>query len=342
LFGELPPTGVLPGLSQGQRSAQARQQWLVENFNQERDSKALDKLLASARRDRTASSILLNGLSAASFLLRSADVEEAHFVVRNSSTKELFGFCSTYFFKSSGTGHIGAIIVDPDRRKLSIGHSLHDRAIRALYQRKEIKTFHLGSRLPSIFLGIPKFDSGSHTRLSKWFTKLGWNTNVSTSVCNMMLTSLSTWTAPTGLGQTLANADVKYDLVHGMEYAEVVLCHVRNQDQPAVQEIYKIALQDRDACGIVRAKRALDGFILGTVILIRADSKLAHFIPTLANTQMVVGGVSSPVISHLVIERQSLMQGLVLLGVRQLKRQGTHAVFLDCVRVPKALNIPHD
>ncbi|KAK4994134.1 hypothetical protein LTR66_005761, partial [Elasticomyces elasticus] len=122
LYGELSPTGALPGsISQSQKLSQSRQHWLVEAFNEERDANALDALIQTmmegvAPNQRSE----LSGSSSNSFLLRHPEVLESHFVVRNSSTQALYGFCSTYFFKASGTGVIGAVFVDPTRRKLSI------------------------------------------------------------------------------------------------------------------------------------------------------------------------------------------------------------------------------
>ncbi|KAK4997915.1 hypothetical protein LTR28_013830, partial [Elasticomyces elasticus] len=46
LYGELSPTGALPGsISQSQKLSQSRQHWLVEAFNEERDANALDALI---------------------------------------------------------------------------------------------------------------------------------------------------------------------------------------------------------------------------------------------------------------------------------------------------------
>jgi beta-N-acetylhexosaminidase len=44
------------------------------------------------------------------------------------------------------------------------------------------------------------------------------------------------------------------------------------------------------------------------------------------------GGVSSPVISPSVGEYATLMQGLILLGIKQVRKSGADAVMLDCVR----------
>ncbi|KAH1539495.1 hypothetical protein KXX57_007347, partial [Aspergillus fumigatus] len=244
LYGELTPKGSLPGsISRSQKLHQARQHWLVENWNEERDAQSLDTLLDAVRADcaQGQRSELL-GVTSSSFLLRSKEIDEAHFVVRNSSTQALYVFCSTYFFRSTGTGVIGSLIVDPARRKLSIGNSLHNRAIRTLLQRKGMRRFQLGSRLPGIYLGIPSSNPVERKRLRQWFANLGWNTALSRPVCSVVLRNLPTWTPPDGLIQGLKNADVSYDLVHGWDYAEPILDHIKTNSRQGLIDIYKIAL----------------------------------------------------------------------------------------------------
>ncbi|KAH1785762.1 hypothetical protein KXX35_001652 [Aspergillus fumigatus] len=333
LYGELTPKGSLPGsISRSQKLHQARQHWLVENWNEERDAQSLDTLLDAVRADcaQGQRSELL-GVTSSSFLLRSEEIDEAHFVVRNSSTQALYGFCSTYFFRSTGTGVIGSLIVDPARRKLSIGNSLHNRAIRTLLQRKGMRRFQLGSRLPGIYLGIPSSNPVERKRLRQWFANLGWNTALSRPVCSVVLRNLPTWTPPDGLIQGLKNADVSYDLVHGWDYAEPILDHIKTNSRQGLIDIYKIALGGAPNCGIIRATRPSDGAILGTVVIYNGRSSLAEHMPVLKATQPSSGGISSPVISPSVGEYATVMQGLVLLGIKQIRRQGAEAVVIDCV-----------
>lgn len=329
LYGELSPTGSLPGsISRSQKLHQSRQHWLVETWNEERDAVALDVLLDVVREN--GSHPELAGVSSNTFLLRSEDVDEAYFVVRNSSTQALYGFCSTYFFRSTGTAVIGSLIVEPSRRKLSIGHSLHSRAIRALLQRKGVRRFQLGSRLPSIYLGIPTANPVERKRLRQWFANLGWNTALSRPVCSVVIRQLSAWVPPEGLAQSLQSADVDYDLVHGWDYAATIFDHVKTNTRQGVMEIYKLALNSAPHAGIIRAKRRGDGAVLGSVVIYDNKSALADYVPALKEAH-AAAGVSSPVISPSVGEYASLMQGLILLGIRQVRKQGADALVLDCV-----------
>ncbi len=335
LYGEFAPAGALPGtISQSQKLSQSKQHWLVETFNEERDSFGLDNLLKSCVECNTPG--LHSELSSAtsnSFMLRNADVLESHFVVRNSSTQALYGFCSTYFFKITGVGVIGAIFVDPGRRKLSIGHSLHNRAIRTLLQREGAKRFQLGSRLPSIYLGIPTGHGGERKRLRSWFANLGWNTALSRSVCSMVARNLSTWSPPEGMAKSLQSAGADFDLVYGWDYAGPVLDHIKTNNRQGLPAVYKMALADPSACGIIRAKRPEDGAILGTVVLYNMQSRLASYVPTMKNIGELAGGISSPVISPSAGEYSTLLQGLILLGMRQIKQQGCNVCILDYVSI---------
>jgi len=333
LYGEFTAAGALPGtISQSQKLSQSRQHWLVENFNEERDSAGLDALIKSTTDGATPGMHSeLSGATSNSLLLRNPDVLEQHFVVRNSSTQTLYGFCATYFFQTTGTGSIGAIFVDPARRKLSIGHSLHNRAIRTLLQREGIKRFQLGSRLPSIYLGSPTGHGGERKRLRSWFANLGWNTALSRNVCSMIARNLSTWSPPEGMARSLQSAGVDFDLVYGWDYATGVLDHIKTNNRQGLAEVYKMALADPSACGIIRAKRPEDGAIVGTVVLYNMQSQLAEYVPAMKDVGELTGGISSPVISPSVGEFSTLLQGLILLGMRQIRQQGCNACILDYV-----------
>lgn len=335
LYGEITPAGSLPGtLSQSQKVSQSKQHWLVEIFNEERDALALDNLIKAVTEASSPSQRSeLSSSSSNSFLLRQSDVLESHFVVRNSSTQALYGFCSTYFFKTTGTGSIGALFVDPGRRKLSIGHSLYNRAIRTLMQREGVKRFQLGSRLPSVFLGIPSGHGTERKRLRQWFANLGWNTALSRPICSMIARNLQTWSPPDGMAKSLQSAGADFDLVYGWEYSGSVLDHIKTSNRQGLAEVYKMALSDPSACGIIRAKRPEDGTLVGTVVLYNMQSTLAEFVPAMKDVGELTGGISSPVISPAVGEYSTLLQGLILLGIRQIKQQGCNACILDYVSI---------
>ena len=336
LFGDLSPTGALPGtINQSQKVHQSKQHWLVESYNEQRDAEALDTLLQSLQQETPVSQKSeLAGCSSKTFLLHNEAIEEAHFVVRNSSTRALYGFCSTYYFRSTNTGVLGAILVASERRKLSIGHSLHNRAIKALQQRGGIKRLQLGSRLPSVFLGIPTSSNLERKRLRQWFGDLGWNTALSRPVCSMMMRNLSTWSPPADIAQSLQHQDMQFDLIQGPEYASIIMDHVRTSSRQGMAEIYQSALLDQAACGIIRATRSLDAAIMGTVVVCTSKASWADAMPALKDSNQIKGGISSPIVSPSVGEYATLLQGLIMLGIRWVKSQQAEAVVLDHVRHP--------
>jgi beta-N-acetylhexosaminidase len=333
LYGDIVSSGNLPGsISQNQKLQPSRQHWLVETYNEERDAHALDALIKAVAKDcPPGQRSELSGATSTSVSLHHSEILEAHFVVRNSSTHTLYGFCSTYFFKDTGTGVIGSLFVDPSRRKLSIGRSLHHRAIRTLLQREGAKRFQLGSRLPSIYLGIPSGHGMDRRRLRSWFANMGWNTALSRPLCSMVARNLSEWNPPDGMAKSLQSAGAEFDLVYGWDYAGPILEHIKTSNRQGLAEVYKLALNDPTACGIIRAKRPQDGALLGTVVLYNMHSHFAEFVPAMKDINEVAGGISSPVISPSAGDYSTLLQGLILLGMRQIKQQGCTACILDYV-----------
>ena len=341
LFGDLTPAGSLPGsLRQNDKVHQSRQAWLVEAWDKSRDADALDTLLKKHVCPVESSSCLV-GCSSAAFIADYQSIDEAHFVVRNSSTRALYGFCTTYFFPSTGIGVLGAIFVDPERRRLSIGKSLHKRAIKHLLQKEGVRRLQLGTRLPSIFLGIPSSNSLERKRLSRWFSTIGWDMGQARPVCSMLLFDLTAWNVSDSLLRSVQSAGFEFDLVYGPDHAASILDLVNTTSRQGMMEMYELAISDHTGSGVIRARRARDETIIGTVVIYNAASKWSHLVPALNRTDDVIGGISTPVISPSVAEYSTLLQGLILLGIKQHQRQQASAVLLDCVRWPKHQNNLH-
>ena len=158
----------------------------------------------------------------------------------------------------------------------------------------------------------------------------GWNTALSRPVCSMILKNLSTWNPPKYIIRSIENAEVEFDMVQGLQHADAILDHVKTTSRQGILEIYKLALADQAGCAVIRAKRS-DGAILGTVVLYNNRSRWAEAVPALKGMKEKTGGISSAVISPSAGEYSTLMQGLILLGIRQIKMQQSGAVILDCV-----------
>ncbi|KAM0817001.1 hypothetical protein AB5N19_02803 [Seiridium cardinale] len=317
LHGDFIPQGSMPGtMRKSKKVIKNRQRWLVENYERERDSQALDDLIKTLARASTPS-LPYSACNAHAFDLYSPSVEEAHFVVRNSSTQALYGFVATYFAK--GLGAIGAIFVDPAKRNVSIGTSLHRRAMKALLSKQGLKKVQLGVSFPAVFPGIPVEDSG----LAKsWFANVGWDVQFPRRVSNVAIANLSSWSAPDGLLQNLQRNQITFELITGLENGETVLNHVATHASPDVVELYRYALQASNDCGIVRAK-STNGNLLGTVIVTKPGSILAVYFPLL-NTAPPgsyggsFGGIIAPIVPA-TAQSALLLQGLAFMGVRQNK-----------------------
>ena len=183
---------------------------------------------------------------------------------------------------------------------------------------------------PQVFLGIPRSDASEFHALRQWFAKLGWNVSLASTVCTLAIDDLGGWSAPDGLGKSLSSVEIKYDQVSGSEYVEAVIEHLRRSARADLMDIYSMALENKESSSIIRAKRASDGVIMGTLLMLRTDSKLTRFVPGFQNHSSR-GCIAAPVISPATNDRHSMLQGLVLLGVRQLKRQGVATVVFDKV-----------
>ncbi|KAH8666404.1 beta-hexosaminidase [Xylariales sp. PMI_506] len=312
LYGDFTPQGSVPGtMRKSKKAVKNRQQWLVESYERDRDSPHLDELLEVMARSSTPNLPYVNS-SAQSFELFNPSVDEQHYVVRNSSTQALYGFVATYYTK--GLGAIGALFVDPTKRNLSIGRSLHRKAIKALLQKPGIKKLQLGFSFPGMFPGVPVDESGS---IRSWFTNVGWDAEFPRRVTNLAIEDLSSWSAPEGLTQSIQRHLISFDLIHGLENGETVLNHVATHASPDVVELYRFALQAND-CGVVRAKSTNDT-LLGTVIVCRPGSILASYLPLLKSTNEVsFGGIIAPIVPS-TPQSTLLLQGLVFMGVRQNK-----------------------
>lgn len=304
----------------------SRQQWLVEDYDNFRDAHGLNDLIRAVAKASAPNLHFLKTTSASSFELHNTEIEESHLVVRNSSTKALYGFCATYCL--NGIGFIGALLVDPIKRNVAIGRSLHRRALRGLLQRPRVNNVQLGTSFPSIFLGIPADDSAS---LKSWFANNGWDVQFPRRLNNMSLMDTARWTAPEGLTQSIARAGINFDLIHGLENADSVLSHVLAYSNVQVLELYKLALQEGKACGVVRAKNIM-GHILGTIIISSPESVLSQKVPCLQSTtqNQLVGGIVAPMIEPST-QATLVLQGLAYMSVRQNKAHGAARSVLSWV-----------
>lgn len=327
LVGEIDPAGSMPGtLRKSKKVLKSRQHWLVEEYDRARDAKGLNELLRAVHRANAPDFEFLQSISASSLELNVPSIKEAHFVVRNSSTQALYGFVATYFV--SGVGILGALFVDPGKRNVSIGRSLHRRALKSLAQQRGIKKVQLGTTFPGVFLGIPS--NVELSTIKEWFSSSGWDTQFPRKLTSLVIKDLGLWLVPEGLLGSIQRTNIRFDLIHGLENADSVLHHVRAHANPEVSELYKYALAESKSCGIVRAKDAA-GNLLGVVIICRQNSALVTHVPLLLSHTDDVAGIIAPIVPP-TPQSTLVLQGLALMGVRQCKSHKASKALLSWVR----------
>lgn len=264
LCGETQAQGTLSKAVAQPKAKPSRQQWLVEKFNYERDSTSLTNLLNAVRSDTDSVSLGLDQISTDGFLFSHEKIDSDYqFVVRNSSTKELFGYCASYYVEDSATGYLGFLVVDPKRRKKSIGDSLHSRALLALQQIPGIAVIQLGFSIPTTLPGIP--GSGSNREeLHEWFSRRDWHIDGSVKRSRITISELQGWKTPEGLSRSLNLPNVKYEILQGGQEIGAVFEHVRSFSSPEIEMLYKVAPTGKVGSGVIRAKSLNDGEIIGT------------------------------------------------------------------------------
>ncbi|KAB8301987.1 hypothetical protein EYC80_005441 [Monilinia laxa] len=317
LFGDFVPQGTLPGTLRKSRKVQKpRQHWLVESYNKDRDTRGLQELIKSIEKTTPPNQQpALGGAIADSFELpppvNYTPLEESHYVVLNSSTQALFGFCSTTYSPNTHTGTIS-------------------------------------STLPAIYLGIPMSDLTEGARLKRWFATNGWDVVSPRLLYTLIIRNVAFWTPPEGLFATIQRVSLQFDLIHGPSYsATQVLDFVQTHSSSAeILSIYNLAIADPKSCGIVRAKSPIDGSLVGTVIISRSDTLLSRWMPVLSSSSSSyshsqntnasnskgkekedgnrngLGGIIAPVIPANNAQRETILQGLVMLSIRQNKNKG--------------------
>lgn len=156
----------------------------------------------------------------------------------------------------------------------------------------------------------------------------------------MLLRDLPAWAPPEAIVTRLQNTTaVRYELLFGWDHADAVLNYVKmtttmtkNPSRLGTQDmdLYSIALRDAPNCGIIRAVRVDDGVVVGSVIVYNGRSVLAsHNQPFLQTRHQLIhaGGLAALITTTM----GGVAQGLMLLGTKQLRKQGAEAVVLDSV-----------
>ncbi len=101
-----------------------------------------------------------------------------HYVVRDSRSEEILGFCATYLSYVDQEGEkliasLAILLVRSSSRQQGVGLSLHNHAIGQLKRTRGVMRLQLGSTFPRMLYGPP---SGIHLD-EEWFRRRGWTLN---------------------------------------------------------------------------------------------------------------------------------------------------------------------
>lgn len=221
LFGRLSAVGKFPGkwLYQNQHMqflSSSRQRWLVEEWKSDQVGimdkfRALWRVCFAGQHFEFQIKQFINILS--------TEQKQKHFCVKNTSTNEIYGFCGTWVHSDQHTGSIFMLFVDPTRRRMAIGKSLHERALKYLAGLPGLKRITLGAHLPGWFAGIPLLSEPSSVDVDivSWFKNNGWDIPLARKnsqnivVHTMVLDEVPSWCYPDIVFARCTN--IKFDII---------------------------------------------------------------------------------------------------------------------------------
>lgn len=189
LFGDFKSTGKIPGIlsqisSEGKPSRKANKNrthsWLVEKFNYKRDWLNCIQLLKSNNYlDFLTKDNSLNGLKR----LFVDSNNHMSFVVRNTSSKTILGMSVTWVSECNDgkgkTGNLMFLLVDKNKRGISIGTHLYTKTIKYLMQEQGCSKIFLGRDFPKLTVTNDLFttQSDENSETLRFFQSYGWDFN---------------------------------------------------------------------------------------------------------------------------------------------------------------------
>jgi hypothetical protein len=152
--------------------SQAPRLWQVEQWNESRDISSAVGLWNEGINGRFA----LDQETLASLLRRPGYAK--HYVVRDTKSGVIHGFCATYLAYVDKEGEkliasLAVLLVRSTHRLLGIGLSLHSHAVSQLKRTRGVIRLQLGSTFPRLLYGPPlgmQFNEA-------WFRRRGWHFN---------------------------------------------------------------------------------------------------------------------------------------------------------------------
>ncbi|KAH8696741.1 glycoside hydrolase superfamily [Talaromyces proteolyticus] len=325
LFGKLKAVGLPPTARQlRSRSTLHRQLWLVEKLQPNRDKHALQDLFDQVR---MAASNTFSDPEAqypaycfevsSYFTTYEPLIKSEHFVVRNSSTHKVYGFCATHYIETLARGCIASIVVSSDHRGRGIGYSLHQHAMGYLQRLPGIEIVQFGSELPAIFAGIPNRLSTNQLSLRGWVKNRGWDVGNWNHHEFHAIRLLRDWKATTSPEKIASSHGFKYDPICARDEDELNhhllmgtgfgVANSALRHPVIITDLYRRARADIQGCKIVLARDIRNNKIIGSIILYHSSSQINPFFPV---HDKQTGGLAGIVVSSN-SQAASVVHGLV-------------------------------
>ncbi|KAM0719510.1 hypothetical protein Q7P37_003640 [Cladosporium fusiforme] len=320
--------------------------WLAQQFEEKRDDSALAALLTRVseatklpqNRQSIEPEALQNTLkhfsSGADNWNRSAS-----FVVRNSSTGVMYGFCNTSYIPSIKRGCVNMIVVDTNEQGRGIGRSLFGRAVQHLVKETgPIRELQLGGGIPlcSSSLGNDQTSDSLPRLAGEYLEKSNKSSASNGSVKRMHIPSLSGWNASPATATAIQAQGLTITRAQNARRAEVDE-HIR-RSAPAngsskslsllahtdfMLHLYDMAAKDEGACNILLAQ-APDRSIVGSCIIYSNASAIAVYAPLSSQSSSGIVGL----VMNKARQQTLAIDGLILVAVSHLKGKALQSVDL--------------
>lgn len=293
MFGKLPALGTIPfshfwgrqrSGSKSLSTPSTRKTWMVETYAGENVRPLWDLCFPKRKLPAEAFSVL-------------SDLDS--YVVKNSSTGKLYGFCAAH------KTQVALLMVDPSRRKMGIAVSLYKRVQRAK-GRKDPSS----AQLTSFGSVLPAFFAGATPESLAWLQKVDRAMIFRDNVVVLVNQRLQDFRVDAAVIQELQQNNLRFSISSVAE--------TDAQDLPE-------ELRESDA---YVAQCLKDGLVVGSVVLFNMGSSIARWLPWIYEYGPSVGGMTC-----LRCDSDLIMQGLVCCAMRSFRIEGFQTVVLDHMSV---------
>ncbi|KAH3898652.1 uncharacterized protein SCODWIG_03073 [Saccharomycodes ludwigii] len=337
LFGDLKPTGKIPGISMSngklgtldmQRNKdtdkKGKNSWLVETFNFSRDWDKLITLLKNNNIvDYSASDISLKNWEN---FFKTENQALTCFVIRNTSSNSILGISVTWISTDfedikSCIGNILLLLVDKNKRGISIGSHLYTRTMKYFFDECSCFKVYLCGEFPKLYIKNDLLLEATEENRSSlnFFGSFSWDFdlfkkrgNENNSVIRrdiyrdmrylLKLDDVSSWKVSENLVRQLQVVGIMFDICKNPE--EIIRCYKNKhvlKSAPVAEnyelylEIYQSLLSDDNEyladgnLNIIVALEPNKRSVVGSLIVFNNNSKFAKFYPFLDSGDADVG-----------------------------------------------------